>query len=167
MEYGYNDEEANALLQKLDMRRGAGGHDGRRGGAISKSLFREVYAVFLTDLADRGQDIAKREQDRVLTKRGFPPENVATYTQDLLCEVTDRETIDLISAILASRWEEILRAKGYSEQSALEAALGVQADLVEEEILQIVRPLVAGRTDQTRRLIDRQLAHKAHTLKKS
>jgi len=32
------------------------------GATVCKGQFREIYCVFITDLAERGHDIAKREQ---------------------------------------------------------------------------------------------------------
>jgi HEAT repeat protein len=158
VEYGYTDPEAATLVQKMQLH-GAGTAAPGATRTVSKAMFREIYAVFISDLAERGQDIAMREQDRVLTKRGFPPGDVAAYTSELMLNVADNETVELISACLATRWEEALRARGYSEQAAVEAAMGLVLNMVEEEITHIVRPEVAGRAEDIRRYIDKKLAH--------
>ena len=158
VEYGYTDAEAEALIQKMQLH-GAGTAAPGATSTVSKAMFREIYALFISDLAVRGQDIAMREQDRVLTKRGFPPGDVAALTSELLLNVADNETVELISECLATRWEEALRARGYSEQAAVEAAMGLLLNMVEEEITHIVRPEVAGRAEDIRRYIDKKLAH--------
>ena len=159
VEYGYNDAEANALIGKMKLQ-GGGGQD-----TVSKGQFREIYAVFITDLAARGHDIAKREQDLNLARRGFPAAEIEAFALDFLLEVADHDVIELISELLAARWEEALRARGFSAQSAMEAALAMEIQFVEEEVLMIVRPEIAGRADEIRRLIDKKLAHKDITEK--
>jgi len=158
-EYGYTDAEAAALVEKMQLHGAGPAAAPGAAGTVSRAEFREIYAVFISDLAERGQDIARREQDRVLAKRGFPPADVAAYASALLLDVADSEAVELLSALLATRWEEALRARGYSEQAAMEAAVGLELEFVEEEITRIVRPDVAGRAEEIRRYIDKRLAH--------
>lgn len=157
VEYGYNDEEAKALMEKM--------HGGGTQDAVSKGQFRKIYAIFITDLAERGLDIAKREQDVNLARRGFPAAEVEAFALEFVLKVADQDAIELVSDLLASRWEEALRARGFSAQSAMEAALAMEIQLVEEEVLMIVKPEVEGRTDEIRRLIDKKLAHQDITEK--
>jgi len=159
VQYGYNDDEATALIAKMQL------HGGGAQSTVSKAQFREIYAVFITDLAERGLDIARREQDINLARRGYPAAEVEAYSHDFLLDVADCAALELISELLAARWEELLRARGYSAQSAMEVALALEIQMVEEEVLMIVRPEIEGRADEIRRLIDKKLAHKDITEK--
>jgi len=90
---------------------------------------------------------------------------VEAYSQEFLLESADCESIEIIGALLATRWEDALRARGYSEQSAMEAAVGIELELMEAEVMMIVRPVVEGRADDIKRLIDKKLALKDITEK--
>ena len=68
------DAEAASLLARMDADQ----------GTVSKEKFREVYAIFITDMAQRGHDIAKRERDRVLEKRGLKASDVELFVHEFV-----------------------------------------------------------------------------------
>jgi hypothetical protein len=68
---------------------------------VSRMQFREIYAVFITDLAARGHAIAAREMDRVLRRRGFEPSDVAAYAALLLQQVADSLGVEVGRSLLA------------------------------------------------------------------
>lgn len=70
------DAEAASLLARMDADQ----------GTVSKEKFREVYAIFITDMAQRGHDIAKRERDRVLEKRGLKASDVELFVHEFVWE---------------------------------------------------------------------------------
>ena len=51
------DDVRSSAYSPMCVQEGLGG-----GGGVNKTEFRQIYAVFITDLAQRGQEIAKREQ---------------------------------------------------------------------------------------------------------
>lgn len=109
--YGYIEEEQAALLPRVDP----------DGAGLSQHAFRACYTVFITDLTAVNGAIARRAIDVGLVDRGVDPLQLPAYAEVFLDDFVLSATLDELRPLLASRWADILREKGYTLQASVHA----------------------------------------------
>ena len=107
--YGYIEEEQTELLARLDP----------DGTGLSKHAFRACYTAFITDLTAVNRAIARRAIDAGLVDRGVDPAHLPAYAELFLDDFVLSATLAELQPLLASRWADILREKGYTLQARL------------------------------------------------
>jgi len=150
--YGYTEEEQQALFARVAL-----------GERVPRERFRESYTAFISDLAAVNKAIQLRATDAELRARGVPPELLPAFVESLLDAFAVSAAVEELTPLLASRWEDILRARGFTLQACEEVCTGLGEEVLDEQVGAIVRAQVEEIRAEVRKATDRALAHKGVT----